>query len=633
MEARPETLGFQAEVKQLLHLMINSLYSNRDIFLRELISNASDAADRLRFEALSNPDLLESDTELAIRVEFDDKAATVEVSDNGIGMSRDEIIDQLGTIAKSGTAQFLENLSGDRQEDAQLIGQFGVGFYSAFIVADRVEVTSRRAGLPPDQGVRWVSGGDGEFTVESVERSARGTSVLLHLRDSAQEYADAYRLRSLVRKYSDHIGFPVLMRKMPEADGPAEAAPDRAFETVNAATALWIRPRTEIGDDEYQAFYQHVTHDFAEPLAWSHNKVEGKREYTSLLYVPSRAPFDLWNRESPHGLKLYVQRVFIMDDAQQFLPLYLRFIRGIIDANDLPLNISRELLQQNPTVDAIRSALTRRVLDMLKRLAREEAEKYATFWSEFGQVLKEGLAEEPDNRDKIAGLLRFATTKSDKQDQSLAGYVARMQPNQQKIYYLTAVSPAAAKASPRLEVYRKQGVEVLLLTDRIDEWVVGYLPEFEGKPLRDVGRGELDLEGIGSGANSVEQLPEGEMKGLAKKVKRFLRERVSDVRLSRRLTDSPACLIVGEHDPGRQIQQILRAAGQSVPEAQPVLELNPHHPLVRKLNAESDEARFGDLSLMLFEQAVLAEGEPLDDPAGYVQRMNKLLLELSGESA
>ncbi|MGH8495299.1 MAG: molecular chaperone HtpG [Gammaproteobacteria bacterium] len=629
-DARRETLGFQAEVKQLLHLMIHSLYSNREIFLRELISNASDAADRLRFEALSNAALLEDDPTLEIRIEFDRDAHTIEVSDNGIGMSRAEIVEQLGTIAKSGTAQFLAGLSGNRQKDSQLIGQFGVGFYSAFIVADTVEVLSRRAGLDAAEGARWTSAGDGEFTIETVERSQRGTSVRLHLRESAHELADPWRLRALVRKYSDHIGFPVRMRKLADGD---EKSSGGEFETVNSATALWTRRRSEIGDDEYLAFYRHVAHDAAEPLAWSHNKVEGKREYTSLLYIPARAPFDVWNRESPHGLKLYVQRVFIMDEAEQFLPLYLRFVRGVVDADDLPLNVSRELLQRNPAVDAIRGALTRRVLDMLARLAREDAGNYQTFWNEFGQVLKEGLAEDPEHRDKIAALLRFASTRTgeDTQDRSLADYVAGMPPVQQKIYYLTAASPAAAGSSPRLEVCRKQGVEVLLLTDRIDEWVVGHLTEFDGKPLRDVGRGELDLEGIEAGADAEEEEAlAGEMKGLAKKVQRFLRERVGEVRLSRRLTESPACLVIGEHDLGRQMQQILRAAGQAVPDTKPALELNPHHPLVKKLNGETDDERFGDLSLMLFEQATLAEGEPLPDPAGYVRRMNRLLLELSG---
>lgn len=630
-EARRETLGFKAEVKQLLHLMIHSLYSNREVFLRELISNASDAADKLRFESLSNAALLEDSPGLEIRVEVDEAAGTVTVSDNGIGMSRDEIIEQLGTIARSGTAQFLAGLTGDQHKDATLIGQFGVGFYSAFVVADRVEVWSRRAGLGADEGVHWASAGDGEFTVETVHRSERGTSVVLHLR--AREFADARRLRALVCRYSDHIGFPVRMREPPGdgRDSPAPAGTE--LETVNSATALWMRPRSKIDDEEYKAFYRHVAHDFVEPLAWCHNKVEGKREYTSLLYVPARAPFDLWNREAAHGLKLYVQRVFIMDDAAQFLPFYLRFVRGIVDASDLPLNVSRELLQQAAGVEAIRGALTRRVLDMLKKLAGDEPAKYQTFWDEFGQVFKEGLAEDPEHRERIAALLRFSSTRNGdgQQDQSLAGYVARMQPGQQKIYYLTAEGHATASASPRLEVYRERGVEVLLFTDRIDEWVIGSLGEFDGKPLRDVGRGELDLDGIGAGTDAAEDSAlEEEMKGLAKKVQRFLRERVEAVRMSRRLTDSPACLVIGEHDLGRQMQQVLRAAGQDVPNAKPVLELNPRHPLVRRLNGEADDARFGDLSLMLFEQATLAEGEPLPDPAGYVRRMNRLLLELSG---
>jgi molecular chaperone HtpG len=615
---RQETLGFQTEVRQLLHLMIHSLYSNKEIFLRELISNAADAADKLRFEALADPGLLEGGAELSIRVELDPEARTLSVIDNGIGMSRDDIVANLGTIAKSGTAEFLQQMTGDARKDARLIGQFGVGFYSAFIVAGRVEVESRRAGLPVEAGVHWESDGQGEFTVRPVLRAERGTRVTLHLKEGEQEFLEEPRLEMLIRKYSDHIGVPVQLGK-----------PGGEARSVNTGTALWTRPRAEIKDDEYREFYKHLSHDFADPLCWSHNRVEGKREYTSLLYVPEHAPFDLWNRESPKGLKLYVQRVFIMDHAEQFLPLYLRFVKGVIDSSDLPLNVSRELLQQNPHLESMRGALTRRVLDMLAKLAGDEPASYAKFWREFGQVLKEGLVEDPQNADKLAKLLRFASTygSSDAQDQSLADYVSRAKPGQDEIYYLLADSYATAKASPHLEQLRARGFEVLLLTDRIDPWVIEHLPEFDGKKLRDVGRGGLDLpEGEGA---ITQQAKDEEHKPLLKKLKRVLKERVGDVRASVRLVESPACAITAEDDLTPQLRRMLEAAGQALPEAKRVLEINVEHPLVKKLSAETDDARFTALANVILDHALLAEGAPLPDPAGYVRRMNELLLEAS----
>lgn len=613
-----QTLGFQTEVRQLLHLMIHSLYSNKEIFLRELISNAADATDKLRFEALANPGLLADDPELAIRVEYDPESRTIAIADNGIGMSRAEIVDNLGTIAKSGTAEFLQQMTGDARKDARLIGQFGVGFYSAFIVSERVEVESRRAGLPAGEAVRWESDGAGEFTIEGTERAARGTRVTLHLKESEQEFLEEGRLESLIRKYSDHIGVPVFLGKAGAAGSDAKS--------VNTATALWTRPRAAIEDEEYREFYKHLSHDFADPLCWSHNRVEGKREYTSLLYIPEHAPFDLWNREAPRGLKLYVQRVFIMDHAEQFLPLYLRFVRGVIDSSDLPLNVSREMLQQNTHLESIRGALTRRVLDMLAKLATGEPEKYAKFWREFGQVLKEGIVEDPPHADKLAKLLRFATTHgdSDNQDQSLADYVARSKPGQDKIYYILADSYATAVASPHLERLRKQGLEVLLLTDRIDPWLVEHLGEFEGKPLHDVSRGNLALpEGEGE---ITQQAGNEEHKPLLKKLRRVLKERVEDVNVSTRLVDSPACVITAEHDLTPQLRRILEAAGQKLPDAKPVLEINVGHPLVQKLSAEADEGRFDALANVILDHALLAEGAPLPNPAAYVRRMNELLL-------
>lgn len=624
-----ETRGFQAEVKQLLRLMIHSLYSHREIFLRELVSNASDAADKLRFRALAEPALLGEDRELAITIDYDASAHTITIADNGIGMSRDEVIEQLGTIAKSGTSEFFSRLTGNEQRDSQLIGQFGVGFYSAFIVAESVEVISHQAGLGPDQAVRWESRGEGEFTVEPATRPARGTSVVLHLKPEAHEFADGLRLRALVRRYSDHIAIPIRMRK--------EGAASLDYETVNHAQALWTRPRTELKDEDYVEFYKHVSHDHADPLAWTHNKVEGKREYTSLLYVPGRAPFDLWHREAPRGVKLYVRRVFIMDDAEQFLPLYLRFVKGVVDSGDLPLNVSRELLQQDPEIDAMRSALARRLLDLLARLAHDDADKYCTFWKEFGRVLKEGLAEDPANRERIAKLLRFATTFNDgkpenersTEDQSLEAYVARMPPGQNRIYYVIGETCNAARSSPHLEVLRRKGVEVLLLADRIDEWLVAQLPEFDGKRLQDVARGDLELGTLFNEADrKVHDADLRESKGLLRRVKEALGERVTEVRVSSRLTDSPACLVLGAQDIGAPLRRALEAAGQKVPVSKPALELNVQHPLVKYLDGTAVDEQFRELALLLYDQATLGNGEPLQDPADYVGRLNRLLLRL-----
>lgn len=629
VETQKETLGFQTEVKQLLHLMIHSLYSNKEIFLRELISNASDAADKLRFEALAKPELLEGGAELKIRLSFDKDAKTVTLEDNGIGMSREEVIAHLGTIAKSGTADFLKNLSGDQKKDSHLIGQFGVGFYSAFIVADEVEVFSRRAGSPASEGVHWSSKGEGEFEVATVEKAERGTRIVLHLKSGEEEFADGWRLRNIVKKYSDHIALPIELPKEHHGeDKPAEVE----WETVNRASALWTRPRTEIKDEEYQEFYKHVGHDFENPLSWSHNKVEGKLEYTSLLYVPGRAPFDLYHREAPKGLKLYVQRVFIMDQADQFLPLYLRFIKGVVDSNDLSLNVSREILQSGPVIDSMKSALTKRVLDMLEKLAKDKPDDYKTFWKAFGQVLKEGPAEDFANKEKIAGLLRFASTagEGDEQSVSLADYLGRIKEGQDKIYFLTGESYAQIKNSPHLEVFRKKGIEVLLLTDRIDEWLMSYLTEFDGKQFVDVARGDLDLGELDSEEDKKAQEEVAKAKeGLIERLKGALGEQVAEVRVSHRLTDSPAILAIGEQDLGLQMRQILEASGQKVPESKPIFEFNPAHPLIERLDAEPDEDRFTDLSHILFDQAALAAGDSLRDPAAYVQRLNKLLVELS----
>ncbi|MCP5329174.1 MAG: molecular chaperone HtpG [Sinobacteraceae bacterium] len=616
--------GFQAEVRELLRLMIHSLYSHREIFLRELISNASDANDKLRFVALAQPALLADEPELKIWIDYDKDAATLTIRDNGIGMTRDEAVAHLGTIAKSGTAEFFQRLTGDQQKDSALIGQFGVGFYSAFIVADEVEVLSRKAGEPASAGVRWASKADGEFTVEDLERADRGTAVVLHLKDDAKEFADPWRLRSLVTRYSDHIGFPVLMRK------EGEAGLD--WEPVNQAKALWTRPRSEIGDEEYQEFYRHVAHDFAEPLAWSHNKVEGKREYTSLLYVPGRAPFDLWQRDATRGLKLYVRRVFIMDDAVQFLPLYLRFIRGIVDSNDLPLNVSRELLQRDAEVEAMRAALTRRVLDMLAKLAKDEPEKYAAFWKEFGNVIKEGIAEDAGNRERILPLLRFASTHDEGNEPktALADYVARMKEGQAKIYYVIAETVDAARGSPYIEKLRERGVEVLLMGDRVDEWVMGQVREFDGKQFKDAARGDLDLGALADPADAGTPTDEAakQNEGLLKRIKDALGERVAEVRVSTRLTDSPACLVLAEHDLSSQLRKILAATGQTPPEGKPVFELNLAHPLVQRLDTTAAGSDFDELALLLFDQARLAESGSIANPGEFVRRLNRLLGQL-----
>jgi len=620
-----QTLGFQAEVRDLLKLMIHSLYSHREIFLRELISNASDANDRLRFAAIAAPALLAEDPELEIRVDADPAKGTLTIRDNGIGMTREEAVANLGTIARSGTAEFFRSLSGDQQKDSALIGQFGVGFYSAFIVAERVEVLSRKAGLGSELGVRWESSAEGDFTVETVNRSERGTSVTLHLKIDAREFADPFRLRSLIRRYSDHIGFPVRMRKEGEAS--------LEYEVVNQARTLWTLPRTEISDEEYKQFYQHLAHDSSEPLAWSHNKVEGKREYTSLLYLPARAPFDLWQREGARGLKLYVRRVFIMDEADQFLPQYLRFVKGIVDSSDLPLNVSRELLQQDPEVDAIRGGLTKRVLDMLARLAKEEPDPYATFWKEFGAVLKEGLAQDFSNRERILPLLRFASTHAagNEPSTSLAQYVERMKAGQERIYYLIAETVEAARSSPYIEQLRARGLEVLLLSERIDEWVMGQLEAFEGKRFKDATRGDLELGSLENEADRKERdAALKESKRLLKRVKDALGSRVEEVRTSVRLKESPAVLVLGEHDLGANMRRILSAAGQKVPESKPILELNATHPIVKYLDGITDAEPFDELAQLLYDQAALAEGGQIANPAEYLQRLKRLLVRLAG---
>jgi len=633
-ENQKTTLGFQAEVSQLLQLMIHSLYSHKEIFLRELISNASDANDRLRFEAIANPALLADDTALSVWVEGDPAARTLTVRDNGIGMSREEAIANLGTIARSGTAEFFKSLSGDQQKDSQLIGQFGVGFYSAFIVAERVEVLTRKAGTPAAEGVHWESSADGQFTVETVDLSQRGTTIILHLKEDTKEFADSWRLRSLIHRYSDHLSFPVLMRKeAPPKSAKDETVPaEQPFEAVNQARALWTRPRTDVTDEEYKQFFEHIAHDPTEPLAWSHNKVEGKRDYTSLLYIPGRAPFDLWHRDAARGLKLYVRRVFIMDDAEQFLPLYLRFIKGVIDSSDLPLNVSRELLQQDADVEAMKGGLTRRVLELLAKLASEEPAKYATFWKEFGAVLKEGLAEDYANREKILPLLRFASTHEaeDAPTVSLKDYVGRMKSGQERIYFVIADSVAAARSSPHIEQLKALGIEVLLMSERVDEWVMGQVEGFEGKSFKDAARGDLELGALAPEAEkskAEEQLKEHQ--DLFKRVKAALGERVTEVRVASRLTDSPSCLVMGERDLGSAMRRILEAQGQKLPDTKPVLELNVEHPIVAHLEAVTDEAAFNELAQLLYDQAALSEGGQLVNPADYVRRLNRLLVRLA----
>lgn len=617
-----ETLGFQSEVNQLLNLVINSLYSNREIFLRELVSNASDAADKLRFAALTDDTLYEGDSELEITVDFSDKLKTVTVRDNGIGLSREEAIEHLGTIAKSGTKEFFSHLSGDAKTDSQLIGQFGVGFYAAYIVADKVVVTSRRAGLSEDEGVRWESDGKGEFTVETVKRKKRGTEVVLHLKDDATEFANGYRLRDIIKRYSDHIATSIKM--------PKEGEEATGFETVNSATALWTRSKKDITDDEYKAFYKHIAHDFEDPLDWVHTKAEGKLEYTTVFFIPARPPFDLFDRDARHGVKLYVQRVFIMDDAEQLLPNYLRFMRGIVDASDLPLNVSREILQHNKAIDSIRAASTKKILGLFEQLAK--GEHYADFWNNFGRVLKEGVVEDAANQEQIAKLLRFTSTQSagDAADVSLEDYVARMVEGQEAIYFLTAETLATARHSPHLEIFNERNIEVLLLSDPVDEWVTTHLSEFDGKPLKSILHGELNLPGGDTAAEEAEDAKKAsDNTALIEKIKTALGDSVKDVRATARLTSSPACLVSDDNAMSANLERILKASGQAMPEAKRILEVNPKHPLVQRLDSESDEQKLGNWAAMLFEQALLAEGGRLDDPAAFVKRMNDMLLEMS----
>ena len=634
MSASAETLGFQAEVKQLLQLMIHSLYSNKEIFLRELVSNASDAADKLRFEALSNNALYESDPELRIRIAFDKSARTLSISDNGIGMSREEVISNIGTIAKSGTREFFKALTGDQAKDARLIGQFGVGFYSGFIVADRISLITRRAGVSADQAVRWecdMNGDAGQYTIDAANKMDRGTEVILHLRDGEDELLSDSRLKEIIRKYSDHIAIPIVMKKFEWDKDKSEYIEKDEIETVNQASALWARSKSDITEEQYHEFYKHIGHDFEAPLAYSHNRVEGRQEYIQLLYIPSRAPFDLWDREHRRGLKLYVRRVFIIDDAEQLLPAYLRFVRGIVDSNDLPLNVSREILQESKDIDAIRSGNTRRALQMLEDLAENQKDKYASFWKEFGRVMKEGVGEDQANRKRISKLLRFSTTHTDTEEQtvSLADYLSRMKPGQDKIYYATADTFLAAKNSPHLEALRKRGIEALLLCDKVDEWVVSHLTEFEGKQLVSSAKGSLDLGPLEDEAEKKEQEKKSdEFLDLTLRLKVALGDLVKEVRVTHRLTSSPSCLVADEHDMSGNLSRILKAAGQKVPTSKPILEINPAHPLVERLKEEKQ--RFTDWSRLLFDQALLAEGGTLEDPAGFVKRTNELLLEMAG---
>ncbi len=637
-EAQQETLNFQAQVKQLLYLVTHALYSNKEIFLRELISNASDAADKLRFEALRDAALYENDSDLKIRIDVDKKARTVTISDNGIGMTRDEVIENLGTIAKSGTKEFLTQLSGDQAKDSNLIGQFGVGFYSSFVVADKVIVKTRRAGMQADQGVYWESAGEGDYVIKNIQREQRGTEIILRIRPDDAEFLDEYRLRGIVSKYSDHILLPIIMQKevvemTKEGEEPKPATSED--EVVNRATALWTLPKNQIKDEDYAELYKHIAHDFEDPLTWSHNRVEGKLEYISLLYVPGRAPFDLLNREKRHGLKLYVHRVFIMDDAEQLLPGYLRFVRGIVDSNDLPLNVSREILQSSQIIDSIRSGCVKRVLDMLETLSKEQPEKYALFWKQFGQVLKEGPYEDFANRERIAPLLRFSSTNNDSAEQtvSLQDYVSRMKQDQSKIYYVTADTFKAAQNSPHLEIFRKKGIEVLLLSDRVDEWLVSHLTEFEGKPLQSVAKGDLDLGDIkdatGKTKKSKSKKQNSEFESVIKQMKETLGDKVKDVRLTDRLTDSPACLVSDENEMSIHLQNMLKSAGQDFPANKPIVEINPDHQIVLRMKTETDEARFSEWAHVLFDQAQLAQGTALEDPAAFVKRLNNLLLELA----
>ena len=634
VDAHKETLGFQTEVAQLLDLMIHSLYSNKEIFMRELISNAADASDKLRFEALSDDALYENDAKLKINVTFDKEAKTITISDNGIGMNRQEVIDNIGTIANSGTKKFFDNMTGDQTKDSQLIGQFGVGFYSAFIVADKVTLKTRRAGLTAEHGVEWQSEGKGDFTIETIEKPMRGTEVTLHLREDQEEFLNSWRLRSCITKYSDHIDLPIMMAKepVPDEDGKIDESAELEDETVNKATALWTLAKSEISDEQYQEFYKQISHDFQEPLSWSHNKVEGKMEYTSLLFIPSKAPFDLWDRDRSQGLKLYVKRVFIMEDAEQLMPRYLRFIRGVIDTNDLPLNVSREILQGSKIIDSIRAASVKKVLSELAKMAKNDAEKYAIFWKEFGLAIKEGPGEDFANKEALAKLMLFSSTDTGSEDQtvSLADYVGRMKDKQDKIYYITAESFAAAKNSPHLEVFRKKGIEVLLLSERIDEWLTNSLTEFDGKQLQSVAKGDLDL---GELADEEEKKAQEEtdknFADLVERIKTSLGDAVKDVRITHRLTDSPACLVVDDTDMSANLERMLKSAGQEVGGTKPIFEINPEHPMVMRLKEESDDDRFSDWSSILFDQALLAEGGQLEDPASYVKRLNTLLLQVA----
>ena len=629
VETQKETLEFQTEVKQLLQLMIHSLYSNKEIFLRELISNSSDACDKLRFEALGNDALYQGDTGLLIRVDYDKDARTVTVTDSGIGMTRDEVVDNVGTIAKSGTRQFFESLTGDQANDAQLIGQFGVGFYSCFIVADKVTLTTRKAGLPAEQGVRWTSSGDGDYTLETVEKDARGTEVVLHLGEGHDEFLDGFRLRNIISKYSDHIPLPIEM--LAEPGGEEDKAESPEYETVNKASALWTRPRKEVSEEEYKEFYKHVAHDFEDPMNWVHSHVEGNQSYKTLFYIPARAPFDLYDRDSRHGIKLYVRRVFIMDDAEQLMPYYLRFVRGLVDSDDLPLNVSREILQHNKLIDTIKAGSIKKVLGLLETMAKDEPETYAGFWKQFGKVMKEGPGEDFANKERIAKLLRFSSTQTDSEEQtvSLQEYIGRMKEGQEKIYFITADSFAAAKNSPHLQIFRSKGIEVLLLSDRVDEWLVSHLNEFDSKPLASIAKGELDLDKLADEKEKeVAKKNEDEYADLVKRMKETLSERVNDVRVSQRLTDSPSCLVMGEHDMAVHMQQMLKQAGHEVPPSKPDLEINPNHPLISRLKEESEDARFASWSNVLLDQAMLSEGGQLDDPVAFVNRLNGLLQEI-----
>lgn len=627
MTNKQQTMGFQTEVKQMLHLVVHSLYSNKEIFLRELISNASDALDKLRFLALANGALYEGDPDLRITVDFNEKLKTITISDNGIGMNWDEAVENLGTIAKSGTKEFISHLTGESAKDSQLIGQFGVGFYSAFIIADKVTVKSRRAGLSPEEGIVWESAGEGDFTIAQQTKADRGTQITLHVKDGEDEFLSDWRLRSIIGKYADHISWPIVMKKEVEAEDGDKKTQEVAFETVNKATALWTLQKSEITDEEYKTLYKHISHDYQEPLMWSHNHVEGKHEYISLLYIPGHAPYDLWQQEVKHGLKLYVKRVFIMDDAAQFLPRYLRFIKGVVDASDLPLNISREILQDNKKIESIRNACTKRVLAMFEKMSTQEPETYQRFWNEFGLVVKEGVVEDFANRDAIAKLLRFTTTtsESEKQTVSLSDYVARMKEGQDKIYYVTASTYNAAKHSPHLEIFNKKGIEVLLLSDRIDEWLTSHLNEFEGKKLQSISKGKVDLGNDAQEATDVKE-QEKSMAPMLEQIKGVLKDRVKDVHLTHRLTNSPACVVADEQDMGFEMQRILQSAGQSMPASKPIFEINPEHALIKRLHGIQDDTRFAEWTIVLFEQAVLAEGGQLDNPADFVNRVNQLLI-------